>query len=206
MKVLPKKKIKITIKDTYLETLLPRFKEERVRAFLTLATTLIAISIFSFFAINPTLTTIAQLKKQLSDDQFVDQKLVQKIANVSSLQQNYIQIQGSIPNVLSAIPVNPDIPLLSADIQAIGQASQVSVSRISTLPVLLTSDAPTNGFLTYTFNIAAEGSLTNMSHFINAVQSFNRITTIDNISLTKVGNSSNIVDVNIAGKAYFKKQ
>jgi hypothetical protein len=51
---------------------LPDFKEKKIQAFITIALTLIALSFFAIFAINPTLSTIANLQKQ-SEDTFVEQ-------------------------------------------------------------------------------------------------------------------------------------
>ena len=70
--------------------MLPDFKEERTRKFTTLVFTLLALSFFGLFAISPTLSTIANLNKQLSDNEFVDSQLQNKINNLYTLQQDYV--------------------------------------------------------------------------------------------------------------------
>ena len=51
------------------------FKKDRTQKVTTLAMTLIALSFFGLFAINPTLSTISRLQKELEDAKFVDQHL-----------------------------------------------------------------------------------------------------------------------------------
>lgn len=205
MKSIPKKPFKLNIKESYLEGILPRFREDRVKAFLTLATTLIAISIFGLFAINPTLTTIAQLKKQLQDSQFVDQKLVQKIANLSALQQSYVQLQNNLPVIMSAIPISPQIPPFAAQIQSIAQSTHFQLDKIQTLPVEITPDAPINGFLTFGFLLSGQGSNIAVTNFISLLQSYDRLVTLDQFSILRSTDNPNLFLLSIKGKTYFKK-
>lgn len=205
MKLLSKNKFKFTIKDSYLENLLPRFREERIRAFLTLASTLLAVSIFGFFAINPTLTTIAQLKKQLADSKFVDLKLVEKIASLSTLQQSYVQLQNSIPVIMNSVPPTPNMPLFVAQIQAISQTMNVKIIKIQTLPVEITSDSPKNGYFSFGFTIDATGTITAINNFITAIQSFDRLVTAEGFSIVRSSTDPNNLQLSFKGKAYFKK-
>src|SRR5215469_6686309 len=82
--------------------LLPNMQEEKTRSFVTLILTFAALSFFGIFAINPTLTTIANHEKQISDDTQVDQQLKTKINNLSSLEQQYNLLGNDLTNILSA--------------------------------------------------------------------------------------------------------
>jgi len=205
MKLLSKHGFNISIKDTYLETLLPRFKEERIGAFFTLALTLTTITIFGLFAINPTLTTIAQLRKQLEDNKFVDQKLREKIANLRTLQDNYTQIQENIPVVLDAIPTAPTIPLFTAYVQGAVTQSRVKLVILQTLPVEFTADAPPHAYMSFAFSLTAEGTTGNIDTFLTSLQSFARLVTIDEFSIRKTPDNLNLFQLTVKGKAYFKK-
>src|SRR5258708_544713 len=101
--------------------LLPDMKNETTRSFVTLILTFAALSFFGIFAINPTITTITDLQKQLEDNTQVDQLLKTKIDNLSSLEQQYNQLGSNLTNILSAVPQNADSPLLSAQIAAVAQ-------------------------------------------------------------------------------------
>ncbi len=90
--------------------LLPNFHEENTRIITTLILTFLAMSFFGIFAINPTLSTIVTLKKQLADSQLVHEKLGTKINNLSSLQQQYTQLSSELPVVFEAIPQTAQAP------------------------------------------------------------------------------------------------
>src|SRR3989344_8503364 len=96
-------------KNKYFEYL-PDLKKEKTQKYSSIIFSLISLSFFGLFAINPTLSTIAKLKKELSDAKFVDSELAEKIANLSSLQEKYNIVEQDIPFVLAAVPKNPQIP------------------------------------------------------------------------------------------------
>src|SRR4051794_1976618 len=77
--------------------LLPSIHDERTQLITMLIFTFVALSFFGLFAINPTLSTIVELKKELSDSQFVDQQLTNKINNLESLQQRYNLLGPDLP-------------------------------------------------------------------------------------------------------------
>lgn len=59
-------------KIKYLQ-LLPNLKGEKTQKFTTLILTFFALSFFGLLAINPTISTISELNKELEDNKFVDQ-------------------------------------------------------------------------------------------------------------------------------------
>lgn len=189
----------------YLIKILPTLQEERTRSFTTIVLTLFAVSIFGFFAINPTLSTIADLQKQISDNQFVDQQLQRKISNLTALQQKYATIQNDIPAVLQAIPVNADPVTFIAQIQAIAKESNIQITNIQTYPVDITTIiSPNKRYTTFAFTIDAIGDPEHLNGFVSSVNSFNRLITIDNISFNQTLKESILLRLDIKGKAYFK--
>jgi len=193
------------IKDMYLVTLLPRLKEEKTRSFITIVTTLVAISCFGFFAINPTLNTIAQLNKQLADNKYVDQQLIDKEANLQTLQTNYTALQNDLPIVFSGVPSTNNSITLLGQVQAIAQKTNVSLEHMQTLPFELSSQpAPVTGFTSYAFSIDATGQSNAINDFILTFNSFDRLATIDGLSFSKASAVNDTVRLNIKGKAYFK--
>lgn len=193
-------------RNIHLGTLLPRLQEEKARAFTTLVFTLIAITVFGLFAINPTFGTIADLDKQLSDNQFVEQQLTKKVANLTKLQQQYAQIQTSLPIILAAIPTTPTMPFFMGQIQQLSTAARVDLVRVQTFPVEIpVGDNPTILFYSYVFGIDIQGDKDNINSFITSLSTFNRLITIDGISVTDVQLNNIQARANIRGKVYFKK-
>lgn len=197
LKLLPNKK--------YLE-MLPDFKQEKTQAFITLVLTLIALSIFVFFAISPTLSTIAQLKKELEDNTFVDQQLVQKIANLSLLGQKYSFITNDMPTVLSALPQKPTVPLLAAQIQSLAKKYNVKITRLQLFQVdIYPSVKNSDKSLSFAFSIESLGTSADLSVFLSSLVNFERVITIDTLSLSKDSIRNELQKLSIRGRAYFKE-
>lgn len=192
-------------KNKYLE-MLPNFKSERTLKFTTIVLTLIALSFFGLFAINPTLSTIVKLKKELSDDEFVDQQLKQKISNLSSLQQKYSLLQKDIPFVLSAIPKNANIPLLLAQVQSVAQNNNVRLKNLQNFQVELFNEKGINKqFYSYFFSLSGEGSYDNIQNFVSSLVNIQRIISIETFSVNKTENTNELLQFTLKGLAYYKK-
>lgn len=190
----------------YLE-LLPNFNQEKTQIYMSIVLTLIASILLGIFALSPTLSTISKLQKQLEDDKFVEQKLQQKINNLSLLQQAYASIEQDLPIIFNAVPEKSEIPLLAASIQALANQSGVRIINFQTFPVEV-SDRAVSGkkFSSYDFTITVSGEYQNMLTFMSKLTNFQRITTLGNIAISKTIdiNKTNL-QLTIRGSVYFKK-
>ena len=79
-----------------------------VGASTTLIFTLAVICVFAFFAIKPTLTTIAKLNKELKEKQEVNKILEKKINNLNKAQVSYAQLVDYLVLVERALPEKAD--------------------------------------------------------------------------------------------------
>ena len=186
--------------------LLPNMRKESNKAIVMLIFTFIALSFLGFFAINPTLTTIVELKKQLEDSQFVHDQLTTKMANLSSLQQQYEILTPDLHIIIDAIPQNPQVAVLAGQLEALAPKYGVQIKSIRIEKVVLattkkTKLPPATSFL---FTMDAVGEYDAMMDFASAITNFNRIVTITGITLTKDVNSNDLL-LTIEGKQYFQK-
>ncbi len=186
--------------------MLPDFKEERMQKFTTLVFTLIALAFFGLFAINPTLSTIANLNKQLSDNKYVDQQLQTKINNLYSLQQAYAQIQPDMTYVLSAIPNNPQVPIFAAQIQSLAQSNNIALTGFQTFPVQVPDPStPQKNVYAFSFSLTATGTYQDISKFVNAIIAMQRIVSVDTYSISKQTQQGQLPQLNFRGTIYFKQ-
>lgn len=186
--------------------MLPDFKEERMQKFTTLVFTITALSFFGLFAISPTLSTIANLNKQLSDNKLVDQQLQDKINNLYLLQQKYSQLTPNLPYVLDSFPKNPQVPLLVAQLQSLAQSSNITITSLQTFEVEIPNfSVSTKKYYAFSFSISAGGSYENLSTFINSVVKMQRIVSINTLSLTRNTGEGPSTQLNFKGTAYFKQ-
>lgn len=197
-------------KNKYLEKL-PDFKSKKAETFTTLTLTFLAFSIFGFFAISPTLSTISQLNKQLEDNKFVEQQLEEKIRNLSLLQQQYALLNTDLSVAFSAIPQSPKVASFVAQVQQIANSSNVHLVALQTFPVELARSDPNSNieraddYLSFLFTANIEGSYNNISSFLQTLTNFERITTIDSAAFSKNSENVNNLKLSIRGKTYFKK-
>jgi Tfp pilus assembly protein PilO len=185
---------------------LPDFKEKRTQAFITIALTLIALSFFGLFAINPTISTIFNLQKQKEDNTFVEEKLNQKLANLNTLTQSYANLTPDLPYIYRAIPQTPQVPQLVGQLTALGIDTNVQVNRVQTFEVDLTKPVEgVQGFSTVKVVLEVLGSYNNLMQYTKALASFERILLIDSISLHKANEKNANVKLNIQATAFFKQ-
>ncbi len=68
---------------------------------------IITVIVFALFAIRPTLITMSDLIKEIDDKKALDNKLKQKIAELSTVQSIYLSNQDRWPVLDKAIPLTP---------------------------------------------------------------------------------------------------
>lgn len=202
--------IKASGKEEYAKYLafMPDLKQDRTKKFTTIVLTLVASIILGLLAINPTVSTIANLRKQIDDDTFVSQKLQQKINNLSTLQQKYANVQNDLPVITDAIPTSAQIPLLVADIQTIAKDADLKLNSFQTLEVNLSKATITDkSYSSFNFGLSAQGNYQQMTTFLDNLTNFQRIIVITDISISKPNNINNtdVLQLGIQGKAFFKK-
>lgn len=182
----------------------PVLKREKTQAFLAIALTLIGCIIFGLFAINPTIATILQLQKQLSDDAGAYSQLVSKVNNLSALQGKYNDLQPDLPLVLAAVPDTNHIPELLGQIQALALKENCSVITLQSNPLVL-SPYISKQDSTVSISLTIQGSNQNILNFIHSFTKFERILTIDEILISSVSTSdNNQTQALIQASAYFR--
>lgn len=193
------------MQDKYFPKL-PYLNEERSQKFFTIVLTLLALSFFGFFAINPTVSTILKLRKELSDSEFAYRELETKIKNLSILRKGYSSMQPDLPIVTDAITLQPDVHILFAQVQAIAQKSNVKILKLQNFEVEIIKNNKTPGkkYYSYPFVIAGSGLFENISDFVSTITNMQRIIDIDIFSISSAAEQSNL-EFNIQASAFFKQ-
>ncbi|MBI2420672.1 MAG: type 4a pilus biogenesis protein PilO [Candidatus Levybacteria bacterium] len=188
----------------YLE-FIPNFKKERTQEFATIVFTIVALSFFSILAINPTLGTIAKLKKELKDNMFVEEQLRKKINNLSLLQQNYSQIRPDLEIIQQTIPKTAEAPILLAQIQALALEDNIVLSGLQVFQVEVAQNDSRRGYSSFSFSLSGEGSYDDLYKFISDLSKMQRIVSFEILTLTRRGEGENLYLINLRGMAYFKR-
>lgn len=184
--------------------LLPKMEKDSTKAITMLIFTFLATSILGIFAISPTLSTIVELNKQLEDSQFVHERLTTKMNNLSNLQKQHTQLSTDLPLVFDAIPNGASVPTLIGQIESLAKSKNITITSIRVGKAQLSSTKESgNKAPSFAFSLEAEGSYEEMTDFSSSLTRFNRIVTIELISLTK-DPRRNVLILTLRGKGYFK--
>lgn len=196
-------------KDEYKKYLglLPDFKKEKTQKYISIILTLITSILLGIFALSPTLSTIASLQKQLEDSKFVEQKLQEKINNLSILQQQYSTLQNDLPIIFEAVPKSAELPLLAAQFQALINSNSIKLINFQTFSIDVSHAAlSSKKFASYDFSVTVQGEYQNMLNFMDQLVSLKRIITIENVAISKkIEINSTSLQLIIKGTTYFKE-
>ncbi|HEX8931685.1 MAG TPA: type 4a pilus biogenesis protein PilO [Patescibacteria group bacterium] len=185
--------------------LLPKIKKDSTKTVTMLIITFVALSFLGIFAINPTLSTIVELQKQLSDSQFVDQQLTTKIKNLSSLQQQYDSLSNDLPVIDNSIPNNADIANFIGQIRTLSKNPNLQLTFLKISPVMLTaSDTKKVTDASFVFSIEVHGDYDNLINYVTSLTKFNRMVTLESLALIKNPQDNNLI-LSVSGRGYFKK-
>lgn len=185
--------------------LLPNMKKDSTKAITMIIFTLLASSILGFFAINPTLSTIANLHKQLADSRFVYEQLTTKIDNMTSLRQQHEDLSEDLPVVFDAVPKDPSVVRLIGQIEALAEEKNVQINSFKVSKVQLSKIEQTEKEApSFSFVIGAEGSYDSMMNFASSLTEFDRIVTVELASLVK-DTRRDVLLMSITGRGYFKQ-
>lgn len=202
---LPNTRILKNLKQSKYLELFPALKQEKTQKFTSLMLTFLALSFFGIFAINPTISTIVRLRRELVDAKFTETGLTQKIGNLSSLGKQYQQLENDIPYVLSAVPQNPQISLLVAQLQSTAQDSGIFLDDLQTFEVeVSTPKTAKKKYSSFSFSLTAEGKYNEVLKLIDSISTMQRVVSLDIISLNRKADQSGTVQLSLKGTAYFK--
>ncbi|OGH10886.1 MAG: hypothetical protein A3B38_04005 [Candidatus Levybacteria bacterium RIFCSPLOWO2_01_FULL_36_13] len=184
----------------YLE-LIPNFKKEKAQKFTTIVLTIIAIIMLAIFAINPTLSTIANLQKQLDDAKFVVERLDTKINNLSVLQTKYETLKPNLPIIYESVPKNEEVALLTGQLQAVAGQNNIAIISIQS-----DNFFDTNNFSYFTFSISMQGRYEDLINFLNTIINMQRIIGLDDINITSAEEENkDLLNLSLKGVALYKK-
>jgi Tfp pilus assembly protein PilO len=190
--------------ERYYKELLPYIKKEKNQQYFAVILTLGASIFFALFAINPTLSTISKLKKEVEDRKFAESMLTAKINSLSSLSTEYEIIERDLELVYDAVPKEPEAPTLIAQIQSVAQETGVNITSVRVSPINL-SQNQTAKSSSFEFEITGTSELPSIQEFSTRLTTIGRIVDIQNVSITESNGEQNL-QISIKGLAYYKKE
>ncbi len=181
------------------------YRQKKVRAYTGIVLSIFAVSFFIFFAIKPTLVTIASLMKEIDDKRVITEKLETKINALASAQREYQNVESDLYLVDQALPRDSQVSLFIKQLEALARKSEVAIDGIQINQVpLKEKSASTDSSQSVNFSIAASGSYQNLVSYLQTVSSLRRIITIESFAIkTTKDEEDKTLGLTLNAKAFF---
>lgn len=180
----------------YYESLEPVFAKTSNKAYTTVIFSFLAISLFGWYAIRPTIQTILYLRREISDKTELNKQMEDKISALIDAQAFYQEIEPLVPAIDQALPPNPDEVPLAIQFRNLANDSGVSIATLQ-LPAtpLIIQNLSANGKTIakaqtqapiINFTMIAQGTYGALHSFVEGIQNMRRIASIESMAITKI--------------------
>lgn len=199
----------------YYSRLEPFINRPEIRTYTGLILFLLTTSFFILFAIKPTLNTISSLNRQIEDGKYTDQKLQEKINDLSMAQVEYNKVAPFLSLVSSALPDNPTVVKFAKLIEAAADSAGVDILSLQFSPVDIynkeipagNEDVNTAVLGEHNYTIVFSGSYKNLVAFHEYIRKIQRLSLIDKFTINKLslGEIKSQLSLDMSGKIFSLK-
>jgi Tfp pilus assembly protein PilO len=178
----------------YYQSLEPVFRKSTSRAYTAIIFSFLAVSLFGWYAVRPTVQTILYLRREITDKTDVNRQMEEKIAALIEAQSLYQEIEPLLPAVEQALPSQPDAIPVVLQLRNLASRSGVFISTIQLPPVPLLGQDPAKASkktivpaakqVPYDFTIAVQGTYPMIRSYLDGVVNMRRVVVIDGVTIT----------------------
>lgn len=170
-------------------------KRPKANAYTTAIFSFLAVSLFGWYAVRPTLQTILTLRREIADNTKISARMEDKITKLIEVQASYQSVQDDLPLLDQAVPSIPDAIGVVSQLKNLAQVNSASVSSItvSSVPIIgkpsestesgVQQDAQSKKILNVPIAMIITGSYPALRSFVDGLITLRRIVTIDTITL-----------------------
>lgn len=157
----------------------------------------IIFSVFIVFAIKPSLTTAASLKKEESDLERIDNLYESKIVDIASIQSQLEENRDNLPLLTQAISNFPQVNKTIEDIKAVADQNSFTIKRASIADVNLFESNKKN---LKQLRVTVEGNadFKSVMQFITALYNQRRLKTVPKLSISRDESSTTSAQLKIS--------
>jgi len=175
----------------YYLSLDPLLNKPTNRAYTAVIFSFLAISLFGWYAIRPTMQTIFELKREIADKTVVDKEMEDKISALIEANATYENIQDDIPLLTQALPIGPDPIRAVVQLRGVASDSGVVIGAITVPPVDLTTNSPVTSTVitsakinSIPMSLSISGDYPSVKAFLTELTSLRRIMQLSSLTFT----------------------
>lgn len=183
----------------YYQSLTQFVKRPKITIYTGAIFSLLAVSLFGWYAIRPTLQTILFLRREIVDNTLVSRQMEEKISKLIEASSVYQTIKPRLPLLTQALPDDPVPVTVLAQLKLLATDAGATVSAITVAPVPLSANqeksAPGKGkqvtrlrapkkVADTTVTMVAGGTYDTLKTVLSRIIAQRRILSVDTITIT----------------------
>lgn len=185
-------------------------ENEKFLRYLEIGGTFTLITIFLFFAIMPTMTTISSLLGEIKSKESFIKKVDKKIANIIKAQENYSQIQEKYYLVEESFPSQPGFYNGASNLATLFKNSSLEINQIGlNLSDQNTQEESSNQFFkSYQVSLIGTGSYSAIMDMIKKMSNNRRLLNTSSIQIGQIKTDKNEIGsknikINLSNDLFF---
>ncbi|OGG11626.1 hypothetical protein A2Z00_01015 [Candidatus Gottesmanbacteria bacterium RBG_13_45_10] len=183
----------------YYQSLEPLLEKPRSRAYTAIIFSFLAVSLFGWYAIRPTMETILYLRRQIADETEINKKMEDKISALIEAQAAYQEIAPVLPAVDQSLPPSPDAVPLAVQLRNLASASGTLLTslQVATVPLIGKDASPsalpgakptpgTDNQKAFELSVTVRGPYAALRSFFEGIVSMRRIATVTSATIIAI--------------------
>lgn len=186
------------------------YRRRDVVVYTGLTLSFLAIAFFGFFALKPTITTIASLMKEIKVKRELDQKLEERLETLRLAQKNYALASESKPLVDEALPEKPYLSQLVYQIEGLSQQLGLEITSLSFDSIILldqktsTQSKKIAGPEKIDFSVGLLGEYESLLKYLESIEELRRLIKVETFGFTQEEKEERLsIKLTISGGAFF---
>ncbi len=183
----------------YYKNLGPMLEKPQGRAYTTIIFSFLAVSLFGWYAIRPTIQTILFLRREIQDKTELNKQMETKISALIEAQAAYQEVESLLPAVYESLPETPQPVELAMELRNLASISGVILASMQLPTVPLLGQEATPGAATavsktdparpsgkqgeISVGLSLVGPYAAIRSFIDSLMAMRRIVWIDAVSI-----------------------
>ncbi|MEO6508396.1 MAG: type 4a pilus biogenesis protein PilO [Patescibacteria group bacterium] len=163
-------------------------------------------SFFIIFAIKPNLVTAFKLQKELEELEQIDSNYNQAIETIIKIQSSLEKDRDNLPLLDEALPGQPQINKVIADVQKAASQSGLRVNKLIVTEVPVTYHGTEKSIKNFTITFDSKSDFNEVQQFISGFLAQRRLKLLEKVNLVKsqtVSSESAGLSVTFEIKSYF---
>lgn len=189
----------------YDRTINPFVRSNHATAYTMAIISLFTVSFFGMFAIRPTLRTIVELNRQITDSKTVSENLQKKIDTIVVAQEEYQLVKPFIEAVNQALPDEPNLTSLLTQLNGLISNTDATISALQIQPITYFAANPSSQPTLINFSLALTGTYAQLYATLDKILTMRRTFTAESIEFVPEETDTATLKISLRLNSYYLK-